>query len=470
MITNIYNYFKCLFVATIHKLATSVEKHYKLERHYKLQRNKMTETKKIKLESLEIKAHGFDRKIDALNILATLKIKDYLDIASSIKNNNDLQRRRVSNPSTVYALLKEDLIAGCLIPPIVLAMDADEKIVFEDDKIDYKIIQDSIRNSAENLKIIDGLQRTNILLDLRNELNETTNKEEYEIAINHAKLKSILENELRIELNLNITRFGILYRMLTLNTGQTPMSLRHQIEILYSDYYINEKDGVTLLRDAFESTKIVKLGQYKFSEIVEGVTSYIDGSEFTLDRFDLLNYTKSIKKLSADDTKIDIFNSFVSIYHLLISQMIDKSDGWRFDFNQLSQENLNYFPIQKKDSETGKETRNNPFGQTAEEIFLKSQIYTGFGAALTVLRDKSIISEITDLRDIIEKISFETTPKDAFELMMVRLEQIRKDSKKIGESQRTFFKFFFTSIFNVNDLDSYLIFEKAVELAYRKTI
>lgn len=440
------------------------------ERYCKLERNKMTEIKKIKLESLDIKAHAFDRKIDALNILATLKIKDYLDIASSIKNNNDLQRRRVSNPSTVYALLKEDLIAGCLIPPIVLAMDADEKITYEEGKIDYKSIEASIQESAENLKIIDGLQRTNILIDLRNELSETANKEADEIALNQAKLKSILENELRIELNLNITRFGILYRMLTLNTGQTPMSLRHQIEILYSDYYINEKNGVTLLRDAFESTKVVKIGQYKFSEIVEGVTSYIDGSEFTLDRFDLLNYTKSIKKLSADDTKVDIFNSFVAIYHLLISQMITKSNGWKFDFKELSQENLNYFPVQKKDSETGKETRNNPFGQTAEEIFLKSQIYTGFGAALSILRDKSIISEMSNLKGIIENIYFESTPKDAFELMMVRLEQIRKDSKKIGESQRTFFKFFFTSLFNINDLDSYLIFEKAVELAYRKTI
>jgi len=430
----------------------------------------MTEIKKIKLESLEIKAHAFDRKIDALNILATLKIKDYLNIASSIKNNNDLQRRRVSNPSTVYALLKEDLIAGCLIPPIVLAMDADEKITYEEGKIDYKSIEASIQESAENLKIIDGLQRTNILIDLRNELSETANKEADVIALNQAKLKSILENELRIELNLNITRFGILYRMLTLNTGQTPMSLRHQIEILYSDYYINEKNGVILLRDAFESTKVVKIGQYKFSEIVEGVTSYIDGSEFTLDRFDLLNYTKSIKKLSADDTKVDIFNSFVAVYHLLISQMIKKSNDWKFDFKELSQENLNYFPVQKKDSETGKETRNNPFGQTAEDIFLKSQIYTGFGAALSVLRDKSIISEISDLKGTIENISFESTPKDAFELMMVRLEQIRKDSKKIGESQRTFFKFFFTSLFNINDLDSYLIFEKAVELAYRKTI
>jgi len=54
----------------------------------------MAEEIKIKLDSLTIKAHAFDKKIDALNILATMKVKDYLKIAHTIKNNNELQRRR----------------------------------------------------------------------------------------------------------------------------------------------------------------------------------------------------------------------------------------------------------------------------------------------------------------------------------------------------------------------------------------
>ncbi len=430
----------------------------------------MAEEIKIKLDSLTIKAHAFDKKIDALNILATMKVKDYLKIAHTIKNNNELQRRRVSNPSTVYALLKEDLVAGCLIPPIVLALDAEDKININPEKIDYKIIEEAVQTQSENLKIIDGLQRTNILIDLKDELSNESNKTAEVIQHDKEKLTAILESELRIELYLNITRFGILYRMLTLNTGQTPMSLRHQIEILYSDYYIQEKDGVVLLRDAFESKKPIKLGQYKFSDIVEGVTSYIDGSEFTLDRFDLLDYTKSIKKLSTENTKVDIFNSFVATYHSLVAEIIEKSNSWQFDYTNLSQENLNYFPIQRKDTETGKEYRVSPFGQSAEDIFLKSQVFTGLGAAISLLKQKSVIKEIGDLKAVIKEIKFDSTPKDGLDNLVVRLEQIRKDSKKIGESQRTFFKFFFISLFNSNDLDSYLSFDKAVEAANRKTI
>ena len=70
----------------------------------------MPEVQKPKLESFEIKDHKHDSKIDALNVFATIKIKDYLDIARSIKNNNTFQRRRVSKPSTIYALLNNQEI------------------------------------------------------------------------------------------------------------------------------------------------------------------------------------------------------------------------------------------------------------------------------------------------------------------------------------------------------------------------
>jgi len=317
---------------------------------------------------------------------------------------------------------------------------------------------------------LDGLQRTNILIDLENELKNTNNKKSNQIIEDIGLLNNFNEREIKVEIYLNVTRFGILYRMLTLNTGQSPMSLRHQIEILYSDYFITERDGIILLRDAFDNKKTIKFGQYKFSEIVEGVTSFIDGSEFTLDRYDLLDYVKSLKKLSLEDKKVDIFNSFVSTYHLLLKVLIEKSNSWIFDVTNLGSDNLNYFPVQRVDQDTKKEVRVAPFGNSAETIFLKSQIYTGLGSALSYLKQKGAISEINDLKKIIHNIKFESTPKEAFDNMVVRLEQIRKESKKIGESQRTFFKFFFISLFNNHDMDSYLIIEKAIDSAFRKTI
>lgn len=427
----------------------------------------------VELKSLTVKDYAYDAKIDAINVYTTIKVGEYLKIANSIKNNNDLQRRRVSNPSTVYALLKEDMLSGCLIPSIVLALDKEDKIEFDQAKIQAKEFGDiaaAVQAEATSLKILDGLQRTNILLDLENELSEKQGKDPIQIEEDIKKLSSLYAREIRVEIYVNITRFGILYRMLTLNTGQTPMSLRHQIEILYSDYYVSEKDGIILLRDAFDLNKPIKLGQYRFSDVVEGVTSFIEGSEFTLTRFDLLDYIKTLKKLSTESKKVDMFTSFIITYHTFLTEIIKKSDTWNFNFTTLSKENLDYFPVQKSDPETGREYRTSPFGNNAEDIFSKQQIYTAFGAAASFLKTKEVISQIDDLKQDFINIKFEISPKEDFDNLVVRLEQIRKESKKIGESQRTFFKHFFITLFNSKDSDSHLNFNKAVDSAYRKTI
>jgi hypothetical protein len=422
----------------------------------------------LKLESLEIKDDSYDFKIEALNVFATVSIKDYLDIGNVIKSNNELQRKRVANNSTVYALLKDDMLNGCLIPAIVLALDETLPYSIDEKKVVYSEIVEHIRKQAPHLKLLDGLQRTNILLDLQQDLSATDGKPAEQIEADLKSLNELYDRKIRLEVYININRFGILYRMLTLNTGQTPMSLRHQIEILYSDYYNKQKDGIILIREAFESGKTVKIGQYKFSDIVEGVTSFIDGSEFPLDRFDLLTYIKSLKKLSIDENKEDLFEEFLTTYHLLIQAIVNKSSNWALDYNSLSTENLSFFPLLKTDDD-GNKVYTSAFGNNTEQIFLKSQVITGLGAALSSLKTKGSIKKIEDIKTIIPNIKFSSTPKEAFDIMIVRLEQIRKESRKIGESQRTFFKFFFTTLFNKYDEDAFLLIENAIETAFLKT-
>lgn len=87
--------------------------------------------------------------------------------------------------------------------------------------------------------LLDGLQRTYTLIDADTEM-EKKSAEEYQ---------KFLKNKLRLEIYVEINKFGILYRMLTLNTGQTPMSARHQLEMLYSDMLNTEFEGVKLVTD-----------------------------------------------------------------------------------------------------------------------------------------------------------------------------------------------------------------------------
>ena len=285
------------------------------------------ESEKI-FESAKIHSILWDNKIEAHNVSLDVTRQDYLAIAPHIKKTNEFQRKTVKTPNTVYKLLKADLKEGCLIPPLVLALDGKQLSLTGNIDKDKEIIISYIRNNFRKIRILDGLQRTNMLISVEEELYE------------HKKeLEEFYKQEMRLEFYIGINRFGILYRMLTLNTGQTPMTVRHQIEMLYLDAYSNPTDEIVLSKEADNSTQLVKVGHYKFSTMVEGLNSYIEGTEFTIDRFDLLNYIQGIKKLATEKNDSDLFNNFVETYHLFVKKIDALADNWKFDKDDKFQQN-----------------------------------------------------------------------------------------------------------------------------------
>lgn len=56
--------------------------------------------------------------------------------------------------------------------------------------------------------------------------------------------------------------------MLTLNTGQTPMSTRHQIEILYKNLVDTDIDGIRLVTETEGKAK-PSIHELKFKDAVE---------------------------------------------------------------------------------------------------------------------------------------------------------------------------------------------------------
>jgi hypothetical protein len=225
---------------------------------------------------MQILSKVFDHRIKAYNILTEISISEYLEIAKIILENNPFQRKRLKSSSSIYSLLKQDLKLGCTIPPLVLAL-SNENI--EINNVDENQYLDYINSQREKLIILDGLQRTYTLLDAANELD----------AENHENKRNFYDNRLRFEIYLGLNKIGILYRMLTLNTGQSPMSVRHQIEILYSNY-LNENipEGISLLKEVDEETPH-QIGEYRFNDVIDGFTSYIVRDESSLDRRDLLS-------------------------------------------------------------------------------------------------------------------------------------------------------------------------------------
>ena len=386
---------------------------------------------------MEIISILVDHRIKAANVLAEFTIEEFLISANKIVGNNPFQRKKVKSSSTVYSLLRDDLKQGCIIPPIVLALNlrSFKNETFNQDKSIFKADIDEYFDKAI---ILDGLQRTNNIIDADDEISKTNDIE---------ALTKYRSYKIRCEFYFGIDKIGILYRMLTLNTGQTPMSVRHQIEILYSDYLKNTTGGIQLFRETDSGSK--GFGRYSFKDIIEGFTSYLLRDYLTFDRADLLENIKSLEKLSKENQGADIFVNFLEIFHSFLGKMTALLENWEY-----------------RDSESEYALSSPPFGKDALSIFSKSQIMTGLGAAIGWLTDRDL-ADFRKIKDDVEKIKIMAPPEKAINYLLYKLDDLRINAPKIGNAQREYFFYFFRELFNPEG-DSYLLIDNAVESAFKR--
>lgn len=379
-----------------------------------------------------------DHRINSINLYVETTFGEYLSFADQIIKNNELQRKRVKTSKSVYSLLKDDLKKGCVMPPLVLAVTQTD--VIDADEVEADELLDYIKENTEDVLILDGLQRTYTLLDARSEMEKEGKK----------RMKEFLEYSLRLEIYVEINRFGVLYRMLTLNTGQTPMSLRHQLEMLYSDMLNTEIEGVKLVPDN-EGKADPDEGQFVFKNAVEGFNSYMGRNELPIDRQDLLDNIKMMENMSEENVSDDLFKEFL--------------EGYIKVFNALRKISNEY--ILTKDDAQEYEISESPFGRKVSKVFSTSQALTGYGSAVGKMKDNGIIKDIKDITGILRKLIQKNDGYEWFLEMLIRFDRIKESSKKIGNAQRMFFHYFFRELFN-EESDSYLNLEEAVENGYKK--
>ncbi len=366
-----------------------------------------------------------DNRIECQNYMIEMTIQEYFDIAKDILKNNEYQRRRVKSSSNIYSLLKDDLKQGCIMPPIVLALS---KSIGTD--VD---VLEEIKKSKESIIILDGLQRSYTIRDLLKEIEGSPDE------------NNVLSHLIRIELYTGINKFGILYRMLTYNTGQTQMSTRHQIEIIYSDYIDKVINGIKFIREVDDTTPR-KLGEYRFKDVVDGFTSYLERDYLSLERIDILNSIKSLQELTKEDPKAELFDEFVDFYHGIVIKINEKAADWSPNKEELEVERV--------------------FATNVVGIFNKSQSLTGFGAAVGKLIDKGITDKLVTLKTEVNQDDFEEVTQ-GLDLLTIKLENVRNNAKKIGNDQRLFFFHFYRGLLSKGS-DSYMNIKSAVEYAYNQ--
>ena len=376
----------------------------------------------------------YDKRINSTNLYVETTFGEYLEYASKLIDNNELQRRRVRTSKTVYSLLKSDLMKGCVMPPIVLAITSNGTISASN--TDEEIATFISKNSNEVL-ILDGLQRTYTLIDAAKEIPESE-KEKF------------LQYKLRLEIYIEINKFGVLYRMLTLNTGQTPMSTRHQLEMLYSGILNTEIEGIKLVTEV-QGKANPDDNEFIFRNVVEGFNSYMNRDELPMDRQEMLENIKMLENMSGENIDEDIFKDFLELYIKMFKAMRNVTSDYCISEDDLSEYEIISIP----------------FGDKVSKVFSTSQSMTGFGAAIGIMKDKDIISSFQELEKIIKQIEEKNSGKEWFMVFLKKMDNIRNGSKKIGNAQRMFFQYFYRELFN-SESDSFLELEVAVENGYKK--
>lgn len=383
-----------------------------------------------------------DTKIMGVNIGAELTVGEYLGFVPGILNKNEYQRRRVKSSGRTYDLLRKDLIQGCVMPPIILAVtnayggELDELVqrsMHEGTNSDcWPRIEEFIRQAARDgeLLILDGLQRSLTIDGIGSGRD---------VELNFSERNSFLQHKIRVEVYVGLSKTGILYRMLTLNTGQTPMSFRHQLEILYYDYVDNTSlpEGIKILKEV-DDKRARGGGRYKYADIVDMFYAFSTGSPMPFDKQALVGELREMNFLESYEYRpeADDMKTLLVLYHDFISRVAVLAGEWS-----------------AAPDDDGGVVR--PFGTNVASIFARPQPMAGFGAECKRLASNRAIQNIEDLHDIIPNLTFSGEPAQALDELLRVLDQIAKKAKRIGDAQRLYFQLALRALL-LPDSDTYL--------------
>ncbi len=199
---------------------------------------------------IEVFSTDRDNVIKSIVAIGKADYRYALDELYPLLNRFGEQRKLQSKG--FYSRLKSDILSGCIMPPITLAFVSEESTKDLSASQAKKFINENIKFGY----ILDGMQRLNTLHDASEDLEFDANRP--------------------IHINVIIAKKYdlLLYRMITLNNGQKPMTARHQIEMLTGGAIdISAVNFPIVTEKETENTKVS--GAFKKSDIVEAYTAYL---------------------------------------------------------------------------------------------------------------------------------------------------------------------------------------------------
>lgn len=206
---------------------------------------------------MDILAHyhtvDIDNVIDGYVITGQTTYRVALNYFAPLIGRLDMQRDALK--TKFYARLEADIIRGCVMPPITIALIHP----FNKQGIDENEIYSYIDTNIANGFVLDGIQRLSTLIKASSQpdFDET--------------------RPIHVNFVLAPSRDRLLYRMITLNNGQRPMSARHQIDVLADAFFEFDHLDINLVAEK-GNARVRAPDSFKKADFVKGYVAYLSGS------------------------------------------------------------------------------------------------------------------------------------------------------------------------------------------------
>lgn len=207
----------------------------------------------VRGKRIEVFAVDKDEVVDALVATGRTNYQYALDKLVPLVNRLEIQRK-IQNPR-FYDRLKRDILKGCLMPSITLAF-VRKSLSGLDTKAGFTRF---LNANIEKAFVLDGIQRLSTL------------ERAYSSHDDFPSGQPLFVNVLVCKSTDNL-----LYRMITLNNGQRPMTTRHQIEILTANLFEGNDETVTLKTEKDGARK--QYGVFPKADFVLGYIAFLSGS------------------------------------------------------------------------------------------------------------------------------------------------------------------------------------------------
>lgn len=226
-----------------------------------------------------------DEVINAIVVSGSITYKEAIEKLVPLISKTEFQRKL--QDKKFYEKLERDIVDGCIMPSITIA--------FVDKTVSTKSKKDDItkffkKNHSKSF-VLDGIQRLNTL----SRVSESKD-------IN-------LEKKLYLNIVFSDSVDKLLYRMITLNNGQKPMTPRHQVEVMMANVFDFKELGIEVQTEKERAIKI-KMNSFNKSDLVQAYLAYmanspmVDNKKIIQDKMDelIVNKIVSAEKVEQDSS------------------------------------------------------------------------------------------------------------------------------------------------------------------------